>query len=43
MIILLAGIMCVSGFLMVKRRLELNKEGMEFARHYRKMAKKAQS
>lgn len=32
MLIILAGIMCVSGFLMVRRNLELKKEAMEFAR-----------
>lgn len=43
MIILLAGIMCVSGFLMVKRNLELRKEAMEFARFQEKMAEEAES
>ena len=43
MIILLAGIMCVSGFLMVKRNLELKKEAMEFARLQKKMAEEAES
>lgn len=43
MIILLAGIMYVSGFLMVKRNLELKKEAMEFARLQKKMAEEAES
>lgn len=32
MIVILAGVMCVSGFLMIRRNLELKKEAMEFAR-----------
>lgn len=43
MIILLAGIMCVSGFLMVRRNLELKKEAMEFARLQEKMAEEAEA
>lgn len=43
MIILLAGIMCVSGLLMVRRNLELKKEAMEFAKLQEEMAKEAES
>lgn len=39
MIILLAGIMCVSGFLMVRRNLELRKEAKKFESLQEEMAK----